>query len=273
MRRLLASLLLALGLATATPAAAGQFVDMDGGAPEKPVRLIGYLAQPPGSGPFPAVVLLHGCGGFHATMLSWADRLSRWGYVALAVDSFGPRGIEDFCTGVISTYQSLDAYAALRHLTAKPIVRTSHVAVMGFSQGGWAVLESLDTGVMEHRFAHKFRAGVAFYPVCQYSSGIMTRPVLVLIGAADTWTPSADCEAMAAGRTVLGAPRLPGDRSLLELVVYPGVHHSFDNIDLMLAPGRGVMAFGHRNEFNEDVMRDALARVRAFLQRTIGGPD
>jgi dienelactone hydrolase len=40
------------------------------------------------------VVLLHGSGGFHSGMVSWTDRLSRWGYVALAVDSFGPRGLE-----------------------------------------------------------------------------------------------------------------------------------------------------------------------------------
>lgn len=269
MRRLLTSLLLALSLA-APPASAGQFVDIPGGTQESPVRVIGYLARPPGQGPFPAVVLLHGCGGFHAPMLSWADRLSRDGYVALAVDSFGTRNIEDYCTGLVSTYQALDAYAALRWLQDKSFVRTSRVAVMGFSQGGWAVLESLDKGVMEHLFPHKFRAGIAFYPVCKYSSGIMTKPVLVLIGGADTWTPSEDCVDMAAGRTTLGSPRKDGDRSMVELKVYPDVHHSFDVLDLSLAPGRGLMAFGHRNEFNEEATRDSIRRVRAFLARTIG---
>lgn len=272
MRKFFASLLLALSLAT-TSASAGQFIDIEGGTKESPVRLLGYMAKPPGEGPFPAVVLLHGCGGFHASMISWADRLSRWGYAVLAVDSFGPRGFEELCTGIVSTYQAIDGYAALRHLSGKPFVRASHVAVMGFSQGGWAVLESLDKGVMEHLFPHKFRAGVAFYPFCKYTSGIMTRPVLVLAAGADTWTPASHCEAMAAGRSELGAPRGPGDRSSIELVVYPGVHHGFDLLDVSLAPGRGVIAFGHRVEYNEDAMRDSINKVRAFLQRTIGGKE
>lgn len=273
MRAFLATLLLALGLAGGTSASAGQFVDIAGGTAESPVRLIGYMARPPGEGPFPAVVLLHGCGGFHSNMISWADRLSRWGYVTLALDSFGPRGFNELCSGIVSTYQAIDGYAALRHLAAKPFIRASRVAVMGFSQGGWAVLESLDKGVMEHLFRDKFRAGIALYPLCQYTSGIMTRPVLVLAGGADTWTPASQCEAMAAGRSELGSPRKPGDRSALELVVYPGVHHGFDLMDLSLSPGRGVMAHGHRVEYNEDATRDAIEKVRDFLKRTIGDKD
>jgi dienelactone hydrolase len=269
MRRLFVSLLLALGLATTAPASAGQFLDIEGGSQDVPVRLIGYLARPPGEGPFPAVVLLHGCGGFHGSMLEWADRLARFGYVALAVDSFGPRNIEDLCTGVVSPYQVLDGYAALRHLADKPFVRASHVAVMGFSQGGWAVLEAMEKGGIERQQAQKFRAGIAFYPGCQYASGIMTAPVLVLIGDADTWTPAAHCQAMADGRTVLGSPRAPGDRSMVELVIYPGAHHAFDVLDLSLAPGRGVMYLGYRVEYNEAALRDSINRVRDFLKRTM----
>ncbi|MBX3499365.1 MAG: dienelactone hydrolase family protein [Alphaproteobacteria bacterium] len=269
MRRLLTSLLLAFSLAAAAPASAGQFVTIEGGTQESPVRLIGYMARPPGEGPFPAVVLLHGCGGFHASMISWADRLSRWGYVTLAVDSFGPRGFSELCSGQVSTYQSIDGYAALRHLAGKSFVRASRVAVMGFSQGGWAVLETLDKGVMEHLFPHRFRAGIAFYPLCKYASGIMSKPVLVLAGGADTWTPASQCQAMAAGRSEPGSPRKEGDRSMVELVVYPGVHHGFDLLDVSLSPGRGITAHGHRVEYNEEAMRDAMRRVRAFLERTL----
>ena len=93
-RGLLAGLIAALTLASG--ASAGKFVEIESeGRP--PVRLVGYMARPTGPGPFPAVVLLHGCGGFHSSMISWADRLSRLGYAALAVDSFGPRGIDDDC--------------------------------------------------------------------------------------------------------------------------------------------------------------------------------
>jgi dienelactone hydrolase len=268
MRSLFGNLLAALVLASMS-ASAGEFVDIESGTRAEPVRVIGYMARPPGSGPFPAVVLLHGCGGFHSSMLAWSDRLARFGFVALAVDSFGPRGIDEQCSGGFPE-QVADGYAALRHLANRPFVQGSHVALMGFSQGGLSVLSALEKGNPHQHPAAAFRAGIAFYPVCQFASGIMTAPVLILIGDADTWTPAATCEAMAAGRSELGAPRTPGDRSSIELVVYPGAHHDFDVLDLALVRSPGLTVHGHRVEFNAEATRSSIARVREFLQRTIG---
>ena len=47
-------------------------------------------------------------------------------------------------------------------------------------------------------------------------------------------------------------------------------HHGFDLVDLSLAPTQGVTAYGHRVEYNEEATKNAIARVRDFLQRTIG---
>ena len=269
--RVLIGSLIAATVVAGTDVSAGEFVQIESGATAEPVRLAGYLARPQGAGPFSAVILLHGCGGFHSSMISWADRLSRYGYAALAIDSFGPRGMDDHCGGFFFHEQAADAYVALQYLAAKPFVRPWQVALMGFSMGGGSVLAALEKGLLEQRYPEKFRVGIAFYPVCQYASGIMTGPVLVMVGDQDDWTPSSSCEAMAAGRSELGAPRTPGDRSSIELVVYPGVHHDFDQLDLLLAPGRGITVKGHRAEFNEEAMRDSIVRVREFLQRTIGG--
>ena len=266
-RRLVASLVVAMTVAGAH-ASAGEFVAIESGTGAEQIRLVGYMVRPPGAGPFPVVVLLHGCGGFHSSMISWADRLARFGHAALAVDSFGPRGIDDHCGGMFPD-QVTDAYAALRYIATKPFIRASHAAVMGFSMGGGSALAALEKGGEERRHAEKFRAGIAFYPVCQYASGITMGPMLVLIGDADDWTPSSSCDAMAAGRTELGAPRTPGDRSLIELVVYPGVHHNFDLLDLSLLPTRGLTVKGHRAEFNEGASKNSIVRVRDFLQRTI----
>ena len=49
-------------------------------------------------------------------------------------------------------------------------------------------------------------------------------------------------------------------------------HHGFDLVDLSLAPTRGVTAYGHRVEYNEEATKNAIVRVRDFLQRTIGVP-
>jgi len=267
-RTLIAGLLTALTIGV-TAASAGEFVEIESGDWAAKVRLTGYLARPPGPGPFSAVVLVHGCGGFHSTMISWADRLSRFGYAALAVDSFGSRGIDEDCNGAGFAYQIGDSYAALRHLSSRPFVQATHIALMGFSQGGWSALAALERNGVEQRSPKKFRAGVALYPICRFATGLTTVPVLVLIGDADNWTPASDCEAMVAGRTQLGAPRTPGDRSLVELVILPGAHHGFDLLDLSLAPARGVSSHGYRIEYSEQATRDAIARVRDFLERTL----
>lgn len=112
-------------------------------------------------------------------MTSWADRLSRFGYAALAVDSLGPRGIDQHCNYFPD--QATDGFAALRYLTTRDFVRASHVAVMGGSLGGGSALAAVEKGPLEQGHPEKFRAGIAFYPR-QYASGIMTGPTLVLIG-------------------------------------------------------------------------------------------
>jgi dienelactone hydrolase len=249
----------------AAQAYAGKFVPFESGGETKRVQLIGYLARPEGSGPFPAVVVLHGCGGFHQDMLAWADRLRRWGYVALAVDSFGPREIETNC-GTFAD-QPIDAFRALAYLKTQPYVRADHVAVLGFSMGGNSVLAALERGSISGLYSDKFRAGVALYPKCSSSSGIMTAPTLVLIGALDDWTPALDCEAMAAGRSELGISRSPGDRSLVQLNVYPDAHHGFDLAGLRFS--NGIKVLGHRMEYNDAAARDSIEKVRVFFRQTL----
>src|SRR5437879_1348930 len=65
-------------------------------------KIAGELYLPPGSGPFPAIVLMPPCSGRLPLKVERADgeRYNALGYALLAVDSFGPRGFEDGCGGV-----------------------------------------------------------------------------------------------------------------------------------------------------------------------------
>ena len=100
----------------------------------QPARLLGYLARPDGVAPFPAVVMLHGCNGFFGGYVEIADQLKAWGYVALLVDSFGPREIGTRC-GMGLPAQATDAYAALKYLSQDASVDAARIAVLGYS---WA---------------------------------------------------------------------------------------------------------------------------------------
>lgn len=86
--------------------------------------LLAYLAKPVGSGPFPAVVALHGCGGmsprFKQEML---DRWTGWGYVALVVDSFANHEVKYACGSSRERSRAhlrpLDAQGAMAYLAER----------------------------------------------------------------------------------------------------------------------------------------------------------
>jgi dienelactone hydrolase len=244
-------LLAAISTLVVDGAGAGQLVEFET-AFKSPVRLLGYLAKPDGPGPFAAIVILHGCDGFNPGMPIVADRLKSWGYVALAIDSLGPRHRSNACAGG-SPDQPLDAYAALNFLTMQRFVDPDRVGVLGFSMGGGSALLAGESGFIEQLFPRKFRAVVAFYPVCAGRSGIMVAPALILIGALDDWTPAQTCQEIVKKADV--------DGGTIDLVVYPGVYHGFAN--RLLQPGERY--FGHWLEYNEAATTDALTRTRQFL--------
>lgn len=85
--------------------------------------LQGYLRQPAGAGPSPAVVLLHSCNGSAQRLDErWGRRIAGWGYVTLTVDSFGPRGLKNTCSGGAPVDLALDAYRALGFLVQQRFV-------------------------------------------------------------------------------------------------------------------------------------------------------
>ena len=55
------------------------------------------LMLPSGKGPFPVVILLHGCGGIGPGLWDWAHRLQNWGYAALVLNSFSARDVTTVC--------------------------------------------------------------------------------------------------------------------------------------------------------------------------------
>jgi len=62
------------------------------------LQLTGRLAMPEGSGPFPAVVHLHGCEvSIPPRDEAWVARFTSWGFAVLRLDSLGPRGKTSVC--------------------------------------------------------------------------------------------------------------------------------------------------------------------------------
>ena len=235
-----------------------------------PQPLQGFLRQTNRPGPSPAVVLLHGCNGNWLRLDErWAKRIASWGYVTLTVDSFGPRGLKNTCGSGAPVDLAFDAYRALKFLVRQPFVDPARVAALGFSQGGWLALTSVEHGAIEHMSQDKFRAAIAFYPRCLGFKGNMTVPTLVLIGELDDWTPAVECRNMVDGRDDWGISRRKGEGVATRLVVYPGAYHAFDASSLRTP----LQYFGHHLEFNQSATDQSIDAVREFLHATIGGKE
>jgi len=216
--------------------------------------LRGYLARPAGPGPFPAVVILHGCAGFGPPDIAAATRLRATGILALALDSLGGANACRRPGGARA--EAEDAVAALHYLAARRDVTAGRIGVLGFSMGGFAVLDLVTQGGIAPVTGPRFRAAVAYYPNCRLSSGVMTVPLLILMGSADDWTPATACTAMLARRAGRGAA--------VNLVIYPGATHAFNT------PGRPHIYLGHAIRYDPAAARDAMAREGAFLRAALG---
>jgi dienelactone hydrolase len=232
-----------------------------------PLPLQGYLRQPRDAGTSPAVILLHGCnGGWRQLDDRWGKRIASWGYITLAVDRFGPRGLTNTCTTGAPAATVHDAYRALEFLVQLPSVDPDRVAVIGFSQGGWLALNSVERGAIERTAKDKFRAAIAFYPPCLGFKDSMTVPTLILVGELDDWTLAKECRNLAEGRDDYGISRQKGEGVPIELIVYAGAYHDFD-IPEFATP---IQVLGHHLEFNQTARDQSIDALRKFLYATIG---
>jgi len=228
-------------------------------AAEDSLKLKGNLYKPEGDGPFSAVVVLHGCAGIDYHFRSWAEQLKKWGYVALIVDSFGPRGVGRVCghSFRVSAYErAADAYGAAIHLKQLPYVDSEKIGLMGFSHGGWTGIKAVQKNFpytinME---TIPFKAAVLFYPSCYYENDqYIAIPTLILIGSKDDWTPADRCVELS---------RVVSNPEILELVVYDGAYHDFDRNK------QGCRSYlGHVLKYDVKATRDAKKRTRAFFDR------
>jgi len=216
---------------------------------------VGSLILPQGKPPFPAVVVLHGCNGISQNTRVWARRLASWGYAALIVDSFSPRGLRQVCDGsraLPGPRRALDAFAGAKYLRSRSDIDGSRIAALGYSHGGWTALWASTEKAVARAGAPPFRTAVAFYPYCPKIAPPLANDVQIFIGDADDWSSASQCSALVE-KYAAGALHRPS------LVVYPGARHSFD------ADRPDRVYFGHHLAHDAKATADALERTRKFL--------
>ena len=230
----------------------------------------------------PAVVMMHGRAGpysinvkdrgpYNASTLSkrhkmWGESWSALGYVAVLVDSFGPRGYPGgFGRHTINerpdavnevTVRPLDAYGALAYLRGRSDVAPDRIGLQGWSNGGSAALAAMAADAQRLAGTGGFRAALVFYAGCGLRGHFDAqgyRPyatVLAFHGTGDEETSPKLCQRFVERSRELGSD--------ITLKLYPGASHGFDD------PGRQKVSA------NRNASADARASSEALFERILG---
>lgn len=180
------------------------------------------------------------------------QRLTKWGYVVLEVDSLTPRNEESVCESpfdVPGSSRALDAHGAKNYLLALELVDPAFIGVAGMSHGGWGVLSSISTETVS--MFESFQAAVAFYPGCDDLKEL-NAPLLTLSGGKDDWVSASLCK-----------ERSSAAKSEHEVVlkIYPEAYHVFD------LEGIDEQLLGHIHRYNAEAANDAIMKAQQFLEK------
>jgi carboxymethylenebutenolidase len=227
----------------------------------------GFLAIPEGRGPHPGVVLVPDVRGLYDHFRTLAARLSRAGFVVLAVDLYrrtGPPKIADVASAMkwiqeLSDPQVLgDLQEAIDFVAAHPAVAGGRVGITGFCMGGqYAILAACSCSGLS--------ACAPFYGMLAHEPGLdplrkprspldaaadLSCPLLGFYGAEDALIPLAQVHDFQERAAESGQP--------CEIRVYPGAGHAFLNDT---QPDR----------YRPEAAQDAWPRLISFLSRHLKG--
>ncbi len=234
------STIVALALLAATwPAYAVPPAPLSVEIPSGTATLHAQLFKPEGSGPFPVVIALHGCGGLagHSEPVQvryrdWAEELLKDGKAVLFPDSYGSRELGPQCRVkerriTARRERVADILAARQWLMQQSWAARDRISLLGWANGASALLWAVRPQLLLRHAEPDFRSAVAFYPDCRLSSGLgwsARVPTLVLIGAKDDVSSPPACRQMVDGAH--------GRSALTRIVVYPSAYHDFDRPNL-----------------------------------------
>lgn len=215
--------------------------------------VMGALFEPEGTGPFPAVILLSGCGGWETAFDVGVVRRVNADYLpkriaVLVLDSLRPRGVKNICANDQAMMQAIDyraedAYAAMRWLAERSEIDKNHIFLQGYSHGAMSAIEAIGPKADSHK--QKFAGVIAFFPYC-FGPEKFSVPTIILVGEKDDWTPANRCQILRSKN--------------LEVVIYPDATHYF------VAPGLNATYLGHHLVYQEEATSDAQRRALALIE-------
>ena len=214
------------------------------------------VARPSGTGPFPAVLLLHGTHGFARQYVEWANDLASSGFMAVAACWFsggGGAGVNEVTPipcpemprlGTGEYPEALQFVDALVQATrALPGAHTDRLALVGHSRGAGATQQYLLAGAnLQAAILHS--SGYALKPWNRATE--FKVPILIMHGTADSFSENTKFGFAREFEKSLRANNKPVETAYCE-------------------------GCGHNTFFTNSIQRDdELKRMVEFLRRHLG---
>lgn len=164
--------------------------------------------KPEGDGPYPAVILVHSCGGMKQQLGFWRKEAINRKYVVFIIDAFTSRGSPNCrpAAPIPMTRGVKDVLDAVAHLKTLPFVDKTRIATIGFSWGAMAGMLAGSIGYAADvtQGLERLTATVALYPACyigpfgnfpgnEFLRSDLATPTLLLLGEKDDETPASEC--------------------------------------------------------------------------------
>jgi carboxymethylenebutenolidase len=210
----------------------------------------GLLYTPAGSGPFPAVIVIHEWMGLNDWVKEQASKFAGEGYVTLAVDLYRgkvadtPELAHILMRGVPDDRAKRDLRAAFDYLASQPNVKKDRIGAVGWCWGGGY---SLQLALLEPRLA----ADVVNYGQLVTDPAELKKingPILGNFGGKDQGIPPEDVKKFQQSLNQLGKAN--------DIKIYPEAGHQFENST-------------NKPAYRADDAADAWKRMVDFLAKTL----
>lgn len=234
------------------------------------------VVRPEGPGPFPVVVMLHGCGGRRPFHDDVAAMLAREGAVALVVDSFAPRRISRIqaystvCTGarLQGRERAGDLYAVLAWARQQSWADPERLIVAGWSHGGWTAIDAMAMRSGAEMARATGLSDLPAEPMAGVTSTLLAYPyagVATLAGRRE-WRINPHTIAILAGRDYIVGWKTPNQAlerhrargADIEILVFQNSTHAFEDDQ---ARDLRVRYDAEATQREYDVLRGLLARA------------
>ena len=186
----------------------------------------GCVFTPPGSGPWPVVIVVPGSLGVAPSHVFKAELLTGAGIAACVIDPFGGRGVTSTVANQAQysfAASAWDVLATASLLRDRDDIDTARIGAQGHSRGGSAVLSAACMARLIDPCGASLRGVYAAYPWCgqQFERPVVGDMIVrSVIGDRDEWCLPQQVQAY------MHAMRLCGCDAGFRL--FPGAHHSFD---------------------------------------------